>query len=989
MSKQIVIFLSVLTLYFKGQLQAQEFITQSEKTLTYETLKSTSSSWYNGFENALDGQELKYSSGHPDATEALITRAKDGKMSIAWETAAVKELDPKGQTTFVWLAGINCNTTEQPFDLVWNDKNMLTFSSRFAKQWTQKGLQDSALKFVTMHQDSNGDLFGYMILTVANSLVKVNQKNTITITGQSRQSNNWMMAFKYTQCLNDFKKAPQAGFYTISEDDMLWPEQAQSFPALTTDNNQNVWMAVTERHAFEGSIAVYKIDSGKQELITRLQLPNQTGVGNPVVTTYKGELVVVFPVEINDTWTIAYSFINATLKNQKIKTIKTQGSSNINPTVALLNDLVFISWESNAENSRGIYSCAVSSKQQYPITRISSQKYNSYNPALIRKNSSELFLAWDAYVNNTADIWGAQYKNGKWYEPFRITSDPRIERHPALAVKNNKIWMTWQAQSYGSNLTENGSFKNARLNHIDEQRLVVAQLDGKQLKSPKNLFSEIANETSFYLRPQIAFTNSGALLLSAREPVNNHDGWYGVYWIYNKNTWSSKKIVHKHRGRWHPMAITQTNDSLYLGVQYDSKPKNGGRKTFDGDWKSAIKIKTLANTASKTGTTIKTEALKMPKTNFSLSEKTKLVEASFPKKEMVHQKDTLRLLFGDFHEHTDLSKCALKSNPEGHDLFANLRDIEQLDFCAITDHHDGADRPTWAYNSEQTRNNYDAGRFVTFLGQEWSSSVGPNTFGYGHHNFIYLDPYLKDYINPNESYLKPTTLWDRLSNYEFLCIPHQLADWGDLTLSGGAWGNPPKDWNYYNEKLQPVAEIFQERGSYEAFQGPRQAKNGAPIARFYLQDAWKRKIIIGVIASPDHGGGSGKMGVWAKNLDRASIFEAIQQRHTFGTTGSKMKLYFSCAQGIMGDKVVYNAQNPTEQPNFTFNVSAETVTEIKELVIFRNNRIIHKIEPSKTNLELEWQDEAPLNDDFVWYYVRIHTVDDELAWSSPIWFIKS
>lgn len=986
----LLVFISVCILTRFTPIHAQEFIEDDEKISIYNRLKQSSSNWFNGFESSLEGKTIKYTSGNPDATHALISRANSGKMSISWETSKVSTLSSNGYTHFVWLAGINCNTSEQPFDLSVNGNKILTFTTRFSKEWTQKGHQNNALKFVTLYQDSNGDLFGYMILTVANNLIESNQKSTITITGHPKQSNNWMMVFEYSKSLDDFKNAPKMGFFTISDEDLEWPDQIQNMPALTTSKNEKVWMAVTERKAFESSIAVYKINHNKQQLVHRFQLKNQTGIGKPVIRAFNNYCAVFFPVEIDKKWTIAYSFINTkNFEISEVQTLKTKGSSNINLSISALNNTIFVSWESNAGNSRGIYTCTVSPFKQGTIQRISNFEFNSYNPAIIKKNDEELFLAWDAYVNNTADIWGAKFKQGRWSKPFRITSDPRIERHPALAVKDNKIWMAWQAQSYGTHLIENSSHKNVRLNHIDEQRIVVAQLDDEALYTPNDLFTSVSTENSLYLRPKIDFTNSGDLLLTAREPINNHDGWYGVYWLYNKTKWSTKKITHKHRGRWNPISISPTKNHVYLASQYDANPKNGGQKTFTGDWKSAIHITTIPNHSKKTNSTLKTSKLVMPKTSFSLAEKTKLVSASFPRKEIIHEQDTLKLYFGDFHEHTVVSKCARKSNPESHDLFANLRDIEQLDFCAITDHHDSVDKPTWAYNSEQTRTNHDDKTFITYLGQEWSSSVGPNSFGYGHHNFIYLDPFLKAYINPNESYLTPTALWNRLEGHDFICIPHQLADWGDLMLSGGAWGNPPKDWNYYNEKLQPVAEIFQERGSYEAFQGPRQAKDGAPVARFYLQDAWKRKIIIGVIASPDHGGGSGKMGVWAKDLSRESIFKAIQSRHTYGTTGSKMKLFFSSNQAIMGDKIEYDSQSHKIQPNFVFEVSAETITKIKELVIFRNNRIIHKIEPNKTNLEIKWQDEAPLNEDFVWYYVRIHTVDDELAWSSPIWFIKS
>ena len=209
-----------------------------------------------------------------------------------------------------------------------------------------------------------------------------------------------------------------------------------------------------------------------------------------------------------------------------------------------------------------------------------------------------------------------------------------------------------------------------------------------------------------------------------------------------------------------------------------------------------------------------------------------------------------------------------------------------------------------------------------------------------------------------------------------------MADWDDLFKAKGNWGNPPKDWNYYSEKYQPVAEIFQVRGSYEYYGCPRQSVSAAPFSRFYLQDAWKRRIIIGVIASPDHGGGFGKVGLWTEELNRESIFREVQARHTFGTTGAKMSMMFTSGENMMGDKVKLT------EGNIPFQIEAKAAQNIKEVVIFRNNSIIFESEPQQKEIEISWIDQDPLEEDFVWYYARVITADDEIAWSSPIWFIE-
>lgn len=771
-------------------------------------------------------------------------------------------------------------------------------------------------------------------------------------------------------------------FIEIPEHRLPWPENVQEFPGLTQSENGRMWLAVVERSGNERALAVYRIRaSAAPEKICSLNPEGMSGIGVPAIAGYGNGCVIAFPVEKDNKWSIAYAFVDEhTSDKADIDFLEGGGTSNISPSVAVSGERVYIVWESNAGGKRSIFASNGDISGFGTPVRISSGAFNSYNPDIVVVGKDKVFAAWDSYHNHSADIWGAACHDGNWHPEARMTSDPRIERHPELAVRNGVVWMAWQAQSYG-NTERDGQTKRIALNHVDEQRIVVAQIDRDGLESPVGLFYEISTDSRMLLRPEITFSPLGNLVLTARESLNKNDGWQPVIWTYSAAGWSEKVVLKDHRGRWYPVPVVCSSDSIYTAVQFDIRPKSGSENSRDIDWPSAVKIQAIKGTASIEGHPMETEKLNMPGTDFSLEDRSNIVASNFPRQKVVHNDINLQLYFGDFHEHTDISICARESNPPGHDLFANLRDIEQLDFCALTDHHIDIDRAVWQFNGEQTRNNHDPGRFVTFLGQEWSSSAGPVSFGYGHHNFIFLDPYFDKYINHSENYVTPVQLWERLKAVDYICIPHQLADWGGLARAKGRWGNPPKDWHYTDERLQPVAEIFQVRGSYEYFGSPRQSEDGAPLSRYYLQDAWKRKIIIGVIASPDHGGGYGKAGVWAEELTRESIFRAVQARHTFGTSGQKMSLLFTSGNNLMGDKVARPAGH------IPFQIKAKAVAGIKEVVIFRNNEIVYQTEPNRTEIHVEWIDENPLDEDFVWYYARIMTVDDELAWSSPIWFL--
>jgi hypothetical protein len=82
----------------------------------------------------------------------------------------------------------------------------------------------------------------------------------------------------------------------------------------------------------------------------------------------------------------------------------------------------------------------------------------------------------------------------------------------------------------------------------------------------------------------------------------------------------------------------------------------------------------------------------------------------------------------------------------------------------------------------------------------------------------------------------------------------------------------------------------------------------------------------------------------------------------------------------MGDRVKH------PQGSININVTATSMRNIKELIIFRNNKPVYRLEPGKKEIELDWTDTQSTDAETLWYYVRFQAIDDELAWSSPIWF---
>jgi len=305
-----------------------------------------------------------------------------------------------------------------------------------------------------------------------------------------------------------------------------------------------------------------------------------------------------------------------------------------------------------------------------------------------------------------------------------------------------------------------------------------------------------------------------------------------------------------------------------------------------------------------------------------------------------------------------------------------MRDIARHDFACATDHGYNLNPYLWGYTAKLARTNDDEDRFLTFLAEEWTSTFEEyseaHPFGfYGHRNLIFADSYFPRWWNARNRQT-PAQVWEDLRklNANFVNIPHQLAD----------TGNVPTDWNYADETAQPVAEIFQTRGSYEYKGTPREAGRTTPQPGYFLQDAWARGIVIGVIASPDHGGGYGKACVFAPELTREAILDALRARHCYGTTAAKIFLDVRVDGHLMGEKVADPAGKSVE-----IQIRTRCPADVQRIEVCRNNRFIYTNSPKGAEAELTFIDREPLAGRS-YYYVRVIQKDEEIAWSSPVWF---
>jgi len=646
--------------------------------------------------------------------------------------------------------------------------------------------------------------------------------------------------------------------------------------------------------------------------------------------------------------------------------------TDINPSITVAGDRVLLAWETNRDGERSIMTAAAKVGGAGAPRRLSKPGTWNYHPSIAGDASGKAWLVWESFRDGNYDIYGAQYDGGEWSAERALSKDPRLEHRPVVAFGKDGAWMAWEVMTYG--------YPRYRPGAAAEQRVVVARLDADGLKSTEGIYDLFKNLTQ---QPAIVCDSAGRVYVSARESR----GWWGAALrVFCGNRWVAgpELAPRPATGRAHPSPLAVAGDRLLLAVQ--EVVQTSKRGVLPRVEKSNIAVSSLDFGKILPPVNADLGRLTLPETDFDPAGQRKLYGEDLPKRTIEYKGQKLHLAWGQFHEHSDISQCARSADLCPEDNYCYHRDIHRMDFCAITDHGYNLNAPNWHYLSKTVKTQQDAGVFVTFLAEEWTSEAfhkGKHKHPiYGHRNIIFGDPEWRRWFDACDGE-SPFDIWKELKSKkaDFIQIPHQLA----CTLS-------QVHWDYADEVAQPVAEIFQVRGSYEYRGCPRQA--GA-VARdgHWMWDAWKRGLVIGVIASPDHRGGLGKAAVYVPELTRAAILEACRKRHTYGTTAAKIFLDFRVNGALMGEKI-----NAPGKP-VKIHVEVEGTLPLECVEICRSNKWVYKKKCDSKKCVFDWEDPEPLPDKS-YYYVRVlqksaQIVDKnsrrplehapEIAWSSPVW----
>ncbi|MFH1746984.1 MAG: CehA/McbA family metallohydrolase [Planctomycetota bacterium] len=345
----------------------------------------------------------------------------------------------------------------------------------------------------------------------------------------------------------------------------------------------------------------------------------------------------------------------------------------------------------------------------------------------------------------------------------------------------------------------------------------------------------------------------------------------------------------------------------------------------------------------------------------------------------------LKVYFGDIHGHSWQSD----GMGEPAELFLRARDVFNDDFHALTDHDNFVGQRLtdahWQQQKELVEHYHKPGSFVTLFAQEWTTPRVKRPHGWGHFNVYTADPAIPMLDHRDPRWRDLPELYAEVRKYNGIAIPHHIG-----------WTGVP--WESLDTDLTPVVEICSVHGAFE-YEGNKPIAHRGGMPGCFYRDGLARGLRIGVVGATDQHGliwhhgvcwkrdvyRAGLTGVWAPELTRGAIMDAMRARRTFATTGVKLQLYFAINEVLMGG-AVETAEPPALQVNVAVPVEAG---RLRWLQIVRDGQVINTYGGEGQHSRYTFVDEQCPVGVTSSYYLRVTLADNNMAWSSPVWVRRS
>ena len=645
---------------------------------------------------------------------------------------------------------------------------------------------------------------------------------------------------------------------------------------------------------------------------------------------------------------------------------------------------LWLAWQTVADDLRyEIMLGQVQTSGLAGVTNVSEHEASDWEPAICTTADGRVVVAWDTYRNGSYDIYLREFAaeaDGRIRPlgpPKPVAASALREAHASVAADaKNRVWIAWDVS-----LEDWGKHPQRGTLHSDRKTDMACYAQGRFYRPGADFMQSLPPQYAGFVEyPQVAVDAEDRLWVIFRvenqitpvylPPKVQRAQRYGMWLLFARQfdgeRWSTPVPLAQSNGR-QDMRVDVAAGPGGLHVVYGADGRTRRLPYVPVDYD--IFLASLGGFGTPLAAYQLTEAGDLGRITPA---KPDPEMQPLPRQWQVGGK-TYRLLLGDTHRHTDISRCSNGYDGSLQDAYRYALDACGLDWLAISDHdqdilkhrNDRDSRPRQDYDWWRSQKYGDVytipGRFVALYGYEHGGSYQQRG---GHKNVIAALRGL-----PVQEVDAPHELFAALADSGAIVIPHQLADGGSRA-----------DWSQWNGQFERVGEIFQARGSYE-FEGcPRAAS--IFTGGFSMWDALAKGTRIGIIASSDHGQThQARAGTYVEEFTRQGILDGLRARRTFGATTA------AALQARIGQNPLGSEINLGEPPKLEVRVVAPA--EIAQVDVVCDGRFLYTKQPKARETSFEFQDSGLKPGQSAYYYVRAQIGTNDFAWSSPIWVTRS
>ncbi|MFT7664775.1 MAG: hypothetical protein ACI87A_003009, partial [Planctomycetota bacterium] len=489
---------------------------------------------------------------------------------------------------------------------------------------------------------------------------------------------------------------------------------------------------------------------------------------------------------------------------------------------------------------------------------------DSWKPRAASRGDGILHVVYDTFDEDRFVVEYATLKNSKQLSQLRVADSRGYQGMPSIALDDfGRTWIAWeQAGQFG----EIGGLRTNR-------ELRVAAIENGEIFDVPGELLQGSNGNSLRADfPRIACGPDGLLITSrtpggtwvpafAKEYAEFYTSWFTRVMTFGADGRATSGLLRGTDGDGEATEVllpssdrTQVECVFVADLRTRRRPKPGAfEAAVESNWRLGV-ISLPAPAGFP-------ETVRRNANSEQRSPKSAYIPSS-PKLEV----DQKRVLFGDLHRHTQLSRCQGTLDGTSLDAYRYARGPGHLDFISITDHYQHL-VPWSLWRSFRDVDRFNApGSLVTFAGMERALRER------AHINEVFLST--EEAPREVGAYHRDVAATSSVAADRSLAIPHMM---GTATA--------PFPWEYFRADQHRVLEVYQGlRGSYEGAGLPFEAMN-REIDSSSIAEGQRRGNHFGLIAASDHRASSSAFaGVWATDITRESIFTALRSRDVFGSS---------------------------------------------------------------------------------------------------------